>query len=288
MAPIKHKASIIVLTYNRPDALFAVLYGLAHQILLPWEVIISDDGSTSENKQATLTHLQKHQWPFKIKYLWHPDIGFTASRARNQGVFYSSGNYVILLDGDCVPRRDFIFQHLHIARGGAFVNGSRILLNANLSNIVISSPQIVENHSFYWMLQKVMGKANKWPIPLVKIPNRLRKASASFHWKGIRSCNFSLWRSDFDKINGFDESFVGWGHEDADFVWRLQRTGCRRINGFWATEVFHLWHQEASRDRESANASRLHERMTRPDSSYLAARGIKDSTYDDCELVYAN
>ncbi|MGC9237567.1 MAG: galactosyltransferase-related protein, partial [Thiomonas sp.] len=94
--------------------------------------------------------------------------------------------------------------------------------------------------------------------------------------------------SDFDKINGFDESFVGWGHEDADFVWRLQRAGCRRINGFWATEVFHLWHPEASRDCESANASRLRERMADPDSSYLAARGIKDSSYDDCELVYTN
>jgi len=288
MLPTKHKPSIIVLTYNRPGALFAALYGLAHQTLPPWEVIISDDGSTPENKQTTLLYLQKHQWPFKIKYLWHPDVGFTASRARNQGVFNSSGNYIILLDGDCVPRRDFVLQHLNLARSSTFINGSRILLNANLSDKLISSPMIIKNHSSYWFAQRILGRANKLPISFVKIPDRLRKASASFHWKGIRSCNFSLWRSDFDKINGFDESFVGWGHEDADFVWRLQRAGCRRINGFWATEVFHLWHQEASRDCESANASRLRERMADPDSSYLAARGIKDSSYDDCELVYTN
>jgi predicted glycosyltransferase involved in capsule biosynthesis len=63
-----------------------------------------------------------------------------------------------------------------------------------------------------------------------------------------------VWRSDFERVDGFDESFVGWGHEDADLVLRLQNSGVARKNGFCATEVFHLWHIESARDMESINA----------------------------------
>jgi GT2 family glycosyltransferase len=277
------------LTYNRSDALFAALYGLTHQSIKPLEVIISDDGSIAHHRLAIKRHLIERDWPFKIKYIWRPDIGFTAARARNQGVINSSGDYIILLDGDCVPKEDFILQHLIIKRRGFFINGSRILLNENLTKKVIAKPEITGLSSFYWLMQRMAGRANKWIPTVMRIPHQCRRGSASFHWKGIRSCNFSLWRDDFDKVNGFDETFVGWGHEDADFVWRLHQAGCRRINGFWATEVLHLWHKEASRDRESANAKRLQERMTNPDAGYVATRGIKQAAYDDdCELLYTN
>jgi len=78
----------------------------------------------------------------------------------------------------------------------------------------------------------------------------------------------AVWRNDFDLVDGFDESFVGWGHEDADFVLRLQNSGVLRKNGFCATEVFHLWHKEAARDQESQNAklvlTRSQTTVTRP------------------------
>ena len=82
-----------------------------------------------------------------------------------------------------------------------------------------------------------------------------------FRWKGIRSCNFGAWRSDFEAVDGFDESFRGWGHEDADLVLRLHHRGLRRKNGFLATEVFHLWHRENPRDQESPNRARVQARM---------------------------
>jgi predicted glycosyltransferase involved in capsule biosynthesis len=70
-----------------------------------------------------------------------------------------------------------------------------------------------------------------------------------------------VWRADFEAVNGFDESFVGWGHEDADFVLRLHNSGVVRKNGFCSTEVYHLWHAESSRGQESVNAGRVRERM---------------------------
>lgn len=280
--------SIILLTYNRSNALMAALYGLAQQDTMPDEVVITDDGSNAEHTQAVMAALSSQQWPFKLKYIWHPDIGFTASAARNQGVRYSKGNYLIFLDGDCLPRSDFVSEHLRLRRQGCFVNGSRILLDHSITEIAIRHPQLIAHSSFFWIKQRISGRINKWLPLIVHIPAFLRIASSSFKWKGIRSCNFSLWRSDFVKINGFDESFFGWGHEDADFVWRLQRAGIKRIDGYWSTEVFHLWHREASRDRESANARRLDKRMANPAASYKAEKGLLEGVSHVSEILFSS
>jgi predicted glycosyltransferase involved in capsule biosynthesis len=89
-----------------------------------------------------------------------------------------------------------------------------------------------------------------------------------------------VWRSDFEAVNGFDESFVGWGHEDADFVLRLHNNGVVRKNGFWATEVYHLWHSESSRLREGKNAQTVRDRMLSgtvlPESGYAQSRDGSD------------
>ena len=79
-------------------------------------------------------------------------------------------------------------------------------------------------------------------------------------WTRVRSCNLAVWRTDFERIDGFDESFVGWGHEDADFVLRLHHAGVQRKIGFCATEVFHLWHREAARTKASENAKTVAQR----------------------------
>jgi predicted glycosyltransferase involved in capsule biosynthesis len=91
-----------------------------------------------------------------------------------------------------------------------------------------------------------------------------------------------VWRTDFEGINGFDESFVGWGHEDADFVLRLHNAGVTRKNGFCATEVFHLWHRESSRDQASSNAQRVRERIGT--AQVMATLGYKESC-DGPEMV---
>ena len=281
-------ASVILLTYNRCDALEAVLYGLSIQKTKPMEVIITDDGSNSVQVEAVLNTLRTRKWPFKLKYVWQPDIGFTASTARNNGVRHSSGDYLVFLDGDCVPRHDFIHEHLRLRKSGCFINGSRVLLNQEMTAEIIRQPELIDKSSLFWLKQRLHGRINKWLPTIGRIPPCLRASSSSFQWKGIRSCNFSLWKADFVKINGFDESFVGWGHEDADFVWRLQRAGFRRINGYWSTEVFHLWHREASRDRESTNARRLKARMADPNAPYRAELGLLEELTASPEILFSN
>lgn len=244
--------SVVITTYNRSDALLAVLRGLARQTDPQFEVIVADDGSREEHcRQIFESSVAK---TLRIIHLWHPDIGFTASRIRNRGVAAATSRYIIFLDGDCVPELDFVARHKALAKTGCFVNGSRILLSPKLTQRVLCGDEHVFGRSLmYWLRQRSLGHANKL-TGLLRLPGGGWRIKREFSRKGIRGCNMAVWREDFERVDGFDESFVGWGHEDADFVQRLHHSGVRRINGFGATEVFHLWHRPASRDMESHNA----------------------------------
>lgn len=266
--------SVVITTYNRSDALLAVLAGLARQTDSNFEVVVADDGSRAEHQAAILQAPVSQA--LRLTHVWHPDVGFTASRIRNRGVAASRGAYVIFLDGDCVPELDFIARHKLLARAGFFVNGSRVLLSAQFTNQVLAGTELISGRSvWYWVCQRVLGHASKL-TGLLRLADMPLRNSGAFSWRGIRSCNFGCWRTDFERVNGFDESFVGWGHEDADFVLRLHNSGVARKNGFCATEVFHLWHKEAVRSQESANAAVVKARsattVTQPTLGYSQQR----------------
>ena len=252
--------SVVITTYNRSDALLAVLRGLERQTDRNFEVIVADDGSRPEHQKAIQESIVARS--LRVTHVWHPDVGFTASRIRNRGVAASRGEYIVFLDGDCVPEVDFIARHRSLAQPGFFVNGSRVLLSPDLTNRVVSDGEPISGRSVvYWVAQRMRRQASKLS-GLVRLPDGGLRTNREFSWKGIRSCNFGVWRTDFERVNGFDESFVGWGHEDADFVLRLHNSGVSRKNGFCATEVFHLWHPEAARNQESKNAAVVRLRAT--------------------------
>jgi GT2 family glycosyltransferase len=257
---VSHLVSVVITTYNRSDALLAVLAGLAKQTDRHFEVVVADDGSRPEHTAAILgAPVSK---ALRVVHVWHPDVGFTASRIRNRGVAASCGDYIVFLDGDCVPELDFIARHKALAQHGFFVNGSRVLLSPTLTLKVSTGVEQVSGRSaWYWLRQRAQGHASKL-TGLLRLPDMPWRNHRAFSWKGIRSCNLGCWRTDFERVNGFDESFVGWGHEDADFVLRLHNNGVARKNGFCATEVFHLWHKEAARNQESDNAAVVKARAT--------------------------
>ena len=67
--------------------------------------------------------------------------------------------------------------------------------------------------------------------------------------------------ADLLRVNGFDESFQGWGYEDSDFAVRLVNAGVGLAKGAFATGVLHLWHREHDRAREGENWERLQSRI---------------------------
>lgn len=270
--------SIVITTYNRSDALAAVLAGLAAQDDRHFEVIVADDGSTQAHQEAIRAAAMAHAMP--VTHVWHPDVGFTASRVRNLGVLAATGSYIVLLDGDCVPEVDFVRRHRLLMEAACFVNGSRVMLSEQLTRQVLAGEaQVFGRSSGFWLAQRLAGKANKLGARW-RLPDFAARKQPGFRWKGIRSCNMGVWRTDYERVNGFDETFVGWGHEDADFVLRLHNAGIQRKNGFFATEVYHLWHREASRTEESKNAATVRERMhssqVRSTIGYSESRDAKD------------
>ena len=266
--------SVVITTYNRSDAVLAVLGGLCQQTDANFEVIVADDGSRTEHQRAVLeSDVAK---ALRVVHVWHPDVGFTASRVRNRGVAASRGEYIVFLDGDCVPEVDFIARHKMLAQQGFFVNGSRVLLSQDFTQQVLAKTERIGGRSaWYWIRQRLLGHASKL-TGLLRLPDGNFRNKRAFSWKGIRSCNMGIWRSDYVQVNGFDESFVGWGHEDADVVLRLHNSGVARKNGFCATEVFHLWHNEAARNQESQNAKVVRERartkLTQPTLGFSPER----------------
>lgn len=257
--------SVIVTTYNRPDALTAVVRALLDQTDENFEVIIADDGSSQPTYSALSSF---HDAPHanglkKLIHVWQPDDGFRASAARNLGVYASQGKYLIFLDGDCIPRPDFVARHRQLMERGFMVSGSRVLLSDRLTRLLLLPKQKKPAHHrniWFWLIQRLKGNANKI-VPLLGFPDNPLRRYRSVKWNRIKSCNLAIWRDDYIAVNGFDESFIGWGHEDADLVLRLARHGVRRKGGAFATEVFHLWHRENTRATESKNRQRVEDRI---------------------------
>lgn len=250
--------SVVITTYNRPDALEAVVRACFMQNDKNFEIIIADDGSTA-NTRTCIERLALGA-PVPIRHVWQPDQGFRAAMARNRGTLAASGEYIVFLDGDCIPQRDFIARHRALSRPGYLVSGSRILLDETLTRRVLEQQVDVAAASLparigwrlHGRMNKVLQLAVRWPD--------LGRTSRKFSWRRIKSCNLGVWRSDLERVNGFDESFTGWGHEDSDLVVRLFHAGVMRKDGAFATEVFHLWHREAKRDQESSNRKVVLER----------------------------
>jgi glycosyltransferase involved in cell wall biosynthesis len=243
--------SLIISTYSRPDALTAVLEGCFAQTDRNFEIVVTDDGSDARTR-ACVEQLRARS-PVALDYVWQPDDGYRLAMARNRGILASRGAYVVVLDGDCIPQPDFIARHRKLACAGHMVTGSRILLNQPTSERVLAGQLDVRSLTLATILGlRLRGAINKM-LPLMwKLPD-IGRASTRFTWRRIKGCNMGFWRTDLERVNGFDESFVGWGHEDADLVVRLFHAGVMRKDGAFATEVFHLWHREAQRDQATSN-----------------------------------
>src|SRR6202171_3796787 len=128
--------SLIVSTYNREDALAAVLRSLTRQTDRDFELLVADDGS------GTATARVVTEWaaplPVPLRHIWHPDRGFRLAEIRNRAIRASAGSYCVFLDGDCIARPDFVAAHRRLAEPGWFVTGNRILLSRELTERILA------------------------------------------------------------------------------------------------------------------------------------------------------
>jgi len=262
--------SVIVTTYNREDALAASLRSLGRQTDPDFEVIVADDGSGPAT--AALVETVKSAIGHRVVHVWHEDKGFRAGEIRNRAVLAARGDYIVFLDGDCIVRPDFVAIHRRLAEPGCFVTGNRILLSRELTAQVLRDGLAPESWSCAtWLGHRLKGGVNRLSA-LLKLPlGPLRRLRAK-QWKGARSANLAIWRSDLVTVDGYDADYAGWGKEDSDIIVRLLRAGVARKDGSFATGVIHLWHAEADRSALPENERKLGEILQ--GDSVRAKRGL--------------
>ena len=244
--------SIIVTTYNRPSYLALVLKSLGEQDYpKPYEVVVADDGS--EQSTAEIITELAELTPYTLIHAWHEDRGFRAAAARNHAVSKSSGDYLIFLDGDCVVCPNFLSAHDRLAHSGYMVCGRRVKLNESYTAQLLRRRELPPGDRS-WLRRRLSGEIHS-VLPLLYFPYfRYQQATK---WRGVMTCNLGLWRHDFEKVNGFDETYEGWGDEDHDLAVRLLRCGVRRKEGRSDVPVIHLWHKKSDRAAKSRNRGRL-------------------------------
>ena len=244
--------SLIVTTYNRPEALILVLKSIECQILPPSEVIIADDGSDEQTKDLisefnSLSNLE-------IIHSFQEDLGFRAAEARNKAISISKSDYIILVDGDMVLHPEFVADHLKNAKFGFFIQGSRSLLTEKKTKDVIIRHQLVFNFLSSGLNNRFNSIHSNFLSKFFPIKEN--------YLKGIKTCNMSFFKKDFISVNGFNNEFKGWGREDSEFIVRLLNKGINRITLKFSAIQYHLWHDEADRKALVVNDKLLQKAVT--------------------------
>ena len=265
-----HLISVIVATYNRPDALDAVLRSLSRQTDQNIEVLVADDGSKPDTAAVVASWQARFQR--RVVHVWQPDNGFRLAEIRNRAILAAAGEYCIFLDGDCIARPNFIAMHRALAQPGRFVTGNRLLMSRSLSEQILKEKLEPETWTFgKWREMRRAHQINRL-APLFSLALGPVRSLNRRNWRGAQGCNLGIWRSDLIAVDGFEGGFSSWGREDSDILIRLMHAGVCRKDGRMATGVLHLWHPEADRSQLQENEHRLAEVLS--SDRVRAVRGL--------------
>ena len=239
--------SLIICTYNWPDALKLVLSSAIYQSVLPNEIIIADDGSDQFTTKVIREFQNKASTP--IIHSWQKDDGCRIPHSRNRAISKSNFEYIIMIDGDTVLHEDFVKDHLKFARKKVYIQGSRVLLQHKITDYILRNnefkkPMFFQNDS--------LNKINMLRIPFI---SKLMSYFKGQNINRIRGCNYSIFKEDILRVNGFNEEITTWGREDSEFVQRLINNGVKKQHLKFSAIQYHLHHNE--RSHNSVNDSIL-------------------------------
>jgi len=274
------KTTVIVTVYNRPAMLIACLRALALGTQRVDEVVVSDDGSSEDNvrrMQAVFPDL-----PFPVRFVRQEDRGYRLAAARNNALRQATGDYIISLDCDILLMPDAVMAHVKSARCGWFLAANRACVGA------VETEEALQQAMHPRLLEVLWEDTDRC---------HLRRAHRQFqrnvwlrrlglakrHKPKILGCHFSIFREDIERVNGFDEAYVGWGLEDDDFAMRLHKAGVRGRSLILEARALHLWHPSVvSRVAEpAARANRAYFR--RRDVPAFCVQGLTDASDNGTE-----
>lgn len=246
---MQNKATVIIAFYNKVRFLDLVLAGLSAQTFTNFEVIIADDGSTQESVKAIKEIFKKYSFP--IKHLWQEDDGFRKNIMLNKCTLSAEGEILIFVDGDCIPHKNFVDEHIKSTRLGVCSTGRRVNLSQEISDSLtpeLVASGILEKSNLKMILNSFQGKGNHSGQGIY-ITNSWLRAFINKKRRGVLGSNFSVTKSDLLAVNGFDERYV---HpsvgEDTDIEYRLVLNGVKVAPLINAAIQYHLYHKELPRN----------------------------------------
>lgn len=268
------QASLIISTYNRPDALRVCLLSVFSQSVLPQEIIVGDDGSKDDTRK-TIDDLRKIS-PVKIKHLWQEDKGFRLAKMRNKCIAASTTEYIIEIDGDVILHHDFIKDHIAFAKRGHYLKGGRVNIGRKLTEVICREQKECSLSVFTPGFESKRENALHLPTLARYLAPRYRQ-----HKESALGCNMSFFKDDILAINGYDEFYEGWGGEDGDLGRRLQLYGLKKRHLKFAGIVFHLWHD----DKYMYNKEKNFKHSYRTETKIVCEEGV-DKYLNNSEHKY--
>jgi hypothetical protein len=272
------KISVIVPTYNRPKALKLCLLSLASQSIMPYDILIADDGSTAETRDTVLEMQEKLKHEFPVKHIWHEDIGFRKPKILNETVRQSTGDYLIFIDGDCMAHRHFIRSHVENSSPEAILSGKRVEIGKELTMRLLNRGTILNSFNLRLLWDAAMSRSRKVEEAIMIRNRYLRHVTHRDRITddGVWGCNFSLYKDLFIAINGCDEDFLDGSIEDNDLGIRVLNQGkqVRSVRGL--AIIFHLWHDSSwsfENDKYQHNLAILKRRIANREA--VCKNGIK-------------
>ncbi len=266
------RVSVILTTYQSPAWLEKVLWGYSVQTFRDFEIVVADDGSGAETRDVI--DAVRDETGMEIQHIWHADDGFRKCEILNKGIISSRADYLVFSDGDCIPRNDFLAEHVRHARQGTFLTGSYVRLPMTTSER-ITKDEILSGRCFDWGWLVANG------LPVTRKTRKLKPhkrwawvlnqlAVARTNFKGGNS---SVWKEDVLAINGFDQR-MQWGGLDREFGVRLKNYGVKARHIRYDTHVLHLDHGRGYRDVEQAKANKMLREQNRKEGVIRTGHGL--------------
>ncbi|HHD81971.1 MAG TPA: glycosyltransferase [Campylobacterales bacterium] len=274
------KVSLIIAVYKDIEALNLILESLRNQSYKNFEVIVAEDGDSSE--MADFLESKQNHFFFEIKHTTQEDNGVQKSKSQNNAIRAAVGDYLIFIDGDCLLYSNYIENHVALSGSNYIVSGRRVntgpLFSKKLRNKEISSLWLEKN--FIWQYFKIKNDAKEerhteegfslkphgW---LHKLINEKRKKRFP-----LLGCNMSMYKSTMESINGFDEDLGNAAVAgDTDLEWRFEGIGCKIIPARFVTNQFHLYHKRSEHEYDRGVVEKMLENQQ--NKRYVATRGIK-------------
>ena len=266
------KISIIVSTYNSEEWLQKVLWGFNCQSFKKFQVVIADDGSGPKTKELIEKMAAEVMYP--IKHVWQEDEGFQKSRILNKALIACDAEYIIMTDGDCIPREDFVQVHYINKKKGFFISGGYYMLPMNISKAITFADIEKQNcFNIHWLKELGIPKTfknNKLTSKgiISKLFNAITTTNAS--WNGHNS---SGWKKDILNVNGFDER-MQYGGQDRELGERLFNFGIKSKQLRYSAVCVHLEHKRGYKTTESILKNMAIRKQTKREMSVWSYYGI--------------